>query len=137
MQHWVEMIFQCMQFNGQGIPDIQISPSGRDWEIPNPLPKKLACLCPPPLPRPSPALLQNDDFVIFIQFLVILPKLSPHKSTSFEKPWISEKSKFKPCHCSCIEVISLPGDLANTFNSKLEHDNCLLEKRQMYLLDNT
>ena len=74
MQHWVEMIFQCMQFNGQGIPDIRISPSGRDWEIPNPLTKKLACLCAPP---PSPALLQNDDFVIFMQFLVILPKLSP------------------------------------------------------------
>ena len=74
MQHWVEMIFQCMQFNGQGIPDIRISTSGRDWEIPNPLPKKLACLCPRPS---SPALLQNDDFVIFMQFLVILPKLSP------------------------------------------------------------
>ena len=28
----------------------------------------------------------NADFVIFMQFLAILPKLSPHQSTLFGKP---------------------------------------------------
>ena len=27
------------------------------------------------------------DVVLFMQFLAILPKLSPHKSTPVEKPW--------------------------------------------------
>ena len=45
---------------------------GRDWGDPLPLPGKLAS---PPM---SPALfyLQNIDFIIFMQFLVILLKMS-------------------------------------------------------------
>ena len=40
--------------------------------------------CPPPLFCPK-----HVDFVIFIQFLAILPKLSSqHKSNPFGKPWI-------------------------------------------------
>ena len=135
MQHWVEMIFQCMQLNGQRIPDIRVSPSRwrgtggapthypKNWLVPPHVPPLLFC------PK-------NVDFVIYVQFLAILPKLSPHKSNKFGKPWISEKRKFKPCHCSCVEIMPLPRDLANTYNSKLEQANCLLQKFQIYLMDN-
>ena len=47
-----------------------------------PLPEKLAC---PPL---GPPLFwpQNADFVIFMQFLAIMPNLSPHQLIPFGKP---------------------------------------------------
>ena len=50
----------------------RVSPNGGGWGDP-PLPEKLAC--PPHVP---PLLCpKKADFVIFMQFLAILPKLSP------------------------------------------------------------
>ena len=47
---------------------------GGDWWDPCPLPKKLWC---PQCPMSPTVLNQNAGFVIFRQFLVILPKLTP------------------------------------------------------------
>ena len=60
------------------------------------LPEKLEPLAPtphlPPLPAVSPTVLpQNVDFVIFMQFLSILTKLSPHKFGPFWKPFYHYK----------------------------------------------
>ena len=65
------------------------SPSGGrvDWGGENP--EKLACL-----PMPPSALTKNTNFVIFMQFLATLPRLSPHQSTSFGKP--CKRLTFKP-----------------------------------------
>ena len=65
------------------------SPSGGrvDWGWENP--EKLACL-----PMPPSALTKNTNFVIFMQFLATLPRLSPHQSTSFGKP--CKRLTFKP-----------------------------------------
>ena len=52
-------------------------------------PEKLACL-----PMPPSALTKNTNFVIFMQFLATLPRLSPHQSTSFGKP--CKRLTFKP-----------------------------------------
>ena len=59
-----------------------------DWGDPRPPPRDphnpKNWLVPPCSPQFCP---QNADFLIFIQFLAILPKLSPfHKSTPFGKP---------------------------------------------------
>ena len=58
-----------------------------DWGGENP--EKLACL-----PMPPSALTKNTNFVIFMQFLATLPRLSPHQSTSFGKP--CKRLTFKP-----------------------------------------
>ena len=58
------------------------------------LPEKLGPLAPPPPPSStvSPTVLpQNVDFVIFMQFLSILTKLSPHKFGPFWKPFYHYK----------------------------------------------
>ena len=60
------------------------SPSGGgrvDWGGGGENPEKLACL-----PLPPSVLTKNTDFVIFMQFLATLPRLSPQQSTSFRKP---------------------------------------------------
>ena len=61
-----------------------------DWGDPPHYPKNwLVPQCPLLLFCPK-----NADFVIFMQFLVILPKLSPpHQPTPFGKPW-QYQSKF-------------------------------------------
>ena len=58
-----------------------------DWgDPPPPPPPPPQPPAPPPTPPPQ-FCPQNADFLIFIQFLAILPKLSPfHKSTPFGKP---------------------------------------------------
>ena len=56
----------------------QSFPSGGGLRGSLPLTKKSAC---PPLFWPK-----NADFVIFMKFLAILPKFSPHQSTPFRKP---------------------------------------------------